>query len=82
MGTKNIKVLRSRAEYLMEAERLFFTQKARSDFLIMGDRCSKFFHDLIKRNNKKNSIIALTKADGLVITREEEIAAEFVKYYK
>lgn len=65
---KDIRNLRARAEILMEAERLFFAQKAKCDFLNLGDRCSKFFHDLIKRNNKRNAVIALTKHDGTVTT--------------
>lgn len=80
-STKDIKSLRKKEEFLLEAERLYFAQKAKCDFVRFGDRCSKFFHDLIKRNNKRNSIVAITKRDGLVVTDEYEIAAEFVDYY-
>lgn len=34
----DIRILRKRVELLMEAERLFFSQKARCDFINMGDR--------------------------------------------
>lgn len=49
---------------------------------MLGDRCSKFFHDLIKRNNKRNLILAITKRDGVVTSCKDEIAAEFVGYFK
>lgn len=81
-STKDIKSIRSRAAFLMEAEKLFFEQKARCDFVKFGDRCSKFFYSLMKRNNKQNCIVALTKSDGRVTNDGEEIASEFVNYYK
>lgn len=80
-STKDIKGLRTKAAFLMEAERLFFAQKVKNHFVQLGDRCSKFFHGLIKRNNKRNSILALTKNDGMVTSNGEEIASEFVNYY-
>lgn len=61
---KDFKILRRRAEYLLEAERLFFAQKATGEFLMLADRCSKFFHDLIKRNNKRNLIWLLLRGMG------------------
>lgn len=49
-GVQNadLKNLRLQAEGLLEAERLFLSQKAKCKFLQQGDRCTKFFHDLIK----------------------------------
>lgn len=78
----DIKQLRERAEYLLEAERLFFSQKSKAKFLKFGDRCSKFFHDLIKRNFKRNLIVSLKKMDGTTTSNTDEIAGEFVTYYK
>ncbi|KAL0362130.1 UNVERIFIED_CONTAM: putative mitochondrial protein [Sesamum calycinum] len=34
----------------------------------MGDRNTKFFHDMVKRNATKSSILAITKTDGSTIT--------------
>lgn len=77
-STKDINSLRARTEMLMESERLFFAQKTKNNFLNLGDRCSKFFHDFIKGKNKRNAIVALTKSDGIVATDGNEIASEFV----
>ncbi|KAL0339019.1 UNVERIFIED_CONTAM: hypothetical protein Sangu_1424000 [Sesamum angustifolium] len=46
-----------------------------------GDRNTKFFHDMVKRNAARNSILAITKADGSIITSAPEIAQEFVNFY-
>ncbi|KAK4438693.1 hypothetical protein Salat_0203800 [Sesamum alatum] len=47
----------------------------------MGDRNTKFFHDLVKRNAAKRSINAITKNDGTTITSTEEIGHEFVAFF-
>ncbi|KAK4394002.1 hypothetical protein Sango_1871000 [Sesamum angolense] len=47
----------------------------------MGDRNTKFFHDMAKRNVAKNSILAITKSDGSTIMSAAEIGQEFVTYF-
>ncbi|KAK4412810.1 hypothetical protein Salat_2928200 [Sesamum alatum] len=47
----------------------------------MGDRNTKFFHDTLKRNATRNSILTITKGDGSVITSVEDITQEFVAFY-
>ncbi|KAL0308230.1 UNVERIFIED_CONTAM: hypothetical protein Sradi_5765300 [Sesamum radiatum] len=73
--------LRKKATFLAEAERHFYFQKAKIHFLKQGDRNTKFFHDMVKRNAARNSIMAITKADGSIITSAPEIAQEFVNFY-
>ncbi|KAL0284294.1 UNVERIFIED_CONTAM: hypothetical protein Sangu_2834200 [Sesamum angustifolium] len=73
--------LRKKATFLAEAERHFYFQKAKIHFLKQGDRNTKFFHDMVKRNAARNSILAITKADGSIITSAPEIAQEFVNFY-
>ncbi|KAL0318331.1 UNVERIFIED_CONTAM: hypothetical protein Sangu_1989300 [Sesamum angustifolium] len=46
-----------------------------------GGQKHKFFHDMVKRNAARNSILAITKADGSIITSAPEIAQEFVNFY-
>lgn len=76
------KVFRKSAEVFLEAERLFLAQKAKCHYLQQGDRCTKFFHDLIKRNNKCNSIIALKTAYGSITTNEAVISDLFFHHFK
>ncbi|KAL2238095.1 UNVERIFIED_CONTAM: putative mitochondrial protein [Sesamum indicum] len=73
--------LRKKSVFLAEAERHFFYQKTKIHFLKEGDRNTKFFHDMVKRNVARNSIGAVTRANGTVITAAEGIAQEFVDYY-
>ncbi|KAL0401731.1 UNVERIFIED_CONTAM: Retrovirus-related Pol polyprotein from type-2 retrotransposable element R2DM [Sesamum latifolium] len=47
----------------------------------MGDRNTKFFHDMVKRNAARSSILAITKSDGTVVTSAADIGHEFVAYY-
>ncbi|XP_073049656.1 uncharacterized protein [Primulina eburnea] len=50
-------------EIMLEAERLFIVQKAKINYLKQGDRCTKFFHDLIKRNNKRSALLAIKNTE-------------------
>ncbi|KAL0453513.1 UNVERIFIED_CONTAM: hypothetical protein Slati_1329400 [Sesamum latifolium] len=72
---------RKKAVFFAEAERHFYYQKAKMHFLNMGDRNTKFFHDMVKRNAAKSSILAITKSDGSTITSEADIGQEFVAYF-
>ncbi|KAK4417198.1 hypothetical protein Salat_2545400 [Sesamum alatum] len=73
--------LRKKAVFLAEAERQFYYQKAKIHFLKMVDRNTKFFHDMVKRNARRSSILAITKSVGTVVTSAAEIGQEFVAYY-
>ncbi|KAK4397774.1 hypothetical protein Sango_1252900 [Sesamum angolense] len=77
----SVRELRKKAVFLAEAERHFYYQKAKLHFLKMGDRNTKFFHDMVKRNATKSSILAITKTDGTTITSAMEIGQEFVSYF-
>ncbi|KAL0322612.1 UNVERIFIED_CONTAM: hypothetical protein Sangu_1880500 [Sesamum angustifolium] len=47
----------------------------------MGDRNTKFFHDMVKRNAAKSSILAITKTDDTTISSAMEIGQEFASYF-
>ncbi|XP_011083347.1 uncharacterized protein LOC105165891 [Sesamum indicum] len=72
---------RKKADFLAEAERHFFYQKAKIHHLKEGDRNTKFFHNMVMRNVARNSIGAVIRADETVITTAEDISQEFVDYY-
>ncbi|KAL0329407.1 UNVERIFIED_CONTAM: hypothetical protein Sradi_4927400 [Sesamum radiatum] len=73
--------LRKKAIFLIEVERHFYYQKAKIYFLKQGDRNTKFFHDMVKRNTTRNSILAVTKSDGSIITSTPDIAQELIGFY-
>ncbi|KAL0421047.1 UNVERIFIED_CONTAM: hypothetical protein Slati_3127600 [Sesamum latifolium] len=73
--------LRRKAVFLAEAERQFYYQKTKIHFLKMGDRNTKFFHDMVKRNVARSSVLVITKSDDTVVTSATDIGHEFVAYY-
>ncbi|KAL0295108.1 UNVERIFIED_CONTAM: hypothetical protein Sradi_6852000 [Sesamum radiatum] len=63
---------RKKVVFLAEVERHFYYQKAKIHFLKI-DRNIKFFHDMVKRNATKSSILTITKSDGPIITSAADI---------
>lgn len=77
MGSAKIK-----AEFLSRAEHSYNSQLAKSKFILNSDKCSSFFHALMKKNRKRNHIAALIKDDGTKTTSLEEVQNEFSVYYR
>lgn len=76
-----LKSLRKEASFLGEAERLFYAQQAHSLFLKEADKCTKYFHGLMKRTRKKNHIATVAKCNGTYTTSLNEVAHEFSSFY-
>ncbi|KAK6128535.1 hypothetical protein DH2020_037721 [Rehmannia glutinosa] len=77
-----VATMRKQSMSLSEAERCFYYQKAKCKKLNQSDRGTKFFHDLVKRNKKRNQIVTVCKEDGLPTTSMDEIAKEFKMFYE
>ncbi|XP_022871917.1 uncharacterized protein LOC111391015 [Olea europaea var. sylvestris] len=73
--------LRKKTVTLCEAEHSFYYQKAKCVFLKESDKCTKFFHSLVKRSSKRNFIATVFKEDGMYTTSQDEVAREFVNFY-
>ncbi|KAI5653888.1 hypothetical protein M9H77_31075 [Catharanthus roseus] len=73
--------LQAKATFFIDAERKFLAQKTKGEFLLKGDKSTKLFHSLVKRNAKKNFIAALTNEDGTSTTSLNEVQEEFLMYY-
>ncbi|XP_020258809.1 uncharacterized protein LOC109835235 [Asparagus officinalis] len=67
---------------LLQCELSFFQQKSRIHWSIKGDRCTSYFHSIIKANRHQNRILVLTNSMGERITEGGEIANELVSYFK
>ncbi|KAK6122441.1 hypothetical protein DH2020_043832 [Rehmannia glutinosa] len=76
-----VATMRKQSMSLSEAERCFYYQKAKCKHLNQSDRGTKFFHDLVKRNKKRNQIISVCNEDGHPTTSMDEVAKEFTKFY-
>lgn len=74
--------LRKNALILGQAERSFYQQKAKSSFIFNSDRCTKFFHAVVKRNHKKNFIAAINLPDGSLTTSREQVINAFVDHFQ
>ena len=74
--------MRQRAFNLSEAERSFYLQKEKCHYLANSDRNTKFFHTVVKRNRKKNTIASVIKEDGTPTEGHEEVVGEFLHYYQ
>lgn len=74
--------IRRKREMLLEADRLFLAQKSKCTYLMQNDMCTKFFHDLIKINNKKNAIVSLALHDGSSTVDSLNISHEFVQHFR
>ncbi|XP_022873326.1 uncharacterized protein LOC111392262 [Olea europaea var. sylvestris] len=73
--------LRKKTVGLCEAERSFYYQKAKYVFLKQSDKCTKFFHSIVKRNSSRNFIDTILKEDGRYTTSQDQVAMEFVNFY-
>ncbi|GFZ01062.1 hypothetical protein Acr_14g0006970 [Actinidia rufa] len=73
--------LRSKALKLAEAEASYCSQLAKAKYLKNCDRCSKFFHDLIKSRQTKSIISSITLDNGSRSNSSKQISDTFVQFY-
>lgn len=57
------------------------SQRAKINFLIQGDKCSKSFHSLVKNNAKRNFITSLARDNGSITFFVDKIHVEFLANY-
>lgn len=60
----------------------FYAQKAKYAYFKLGDRCTKFFHALVKQKVNKRHISAMSLEDGSLTSSSEQGAGEFVKHFQ
>ncbi|KAK5811979.1 hypothetical protein PVK06_027373 [Gossypium arboreum] len=69
-------------ESVLHHEELLWKQKARCDWLVFGDRNTRFFHRRTLQRRKQNRILALKNQTGEWVIDEEELKQETVNFYK
>ncbi|KAK5832487.1 hypothetical protein PVK06_016289 [Gossypium arboreum] len=62
-------------------EEIFWRQKARCDWLVLGDRNTKFFHSRMLRRSKQNRITILKNGLGEWIMDDDRLRLEAVNFY-
>ena len=79
---EHIESLRKRATWLNRAEHSFLSQQAKAKYILESDRCTRYFHSLMRANSRRNHIAAIQKPDGSSTTSMDEVVDEFVGYYQ
>ena len=77
-------VNRTRGQTIMlrKTESMKFAQLIKNKYLLQADKCSKFFHALIKRNRHSRFIAAIRLEDGHNTSSQDEIALAFVNHFR
>lgn len=78
----HVKLCRSKANFLLEAERNFLQQKLKNTHLMQADRGTKYFHSLMRKRSSNCRVVALVKSNGAITTSQEEVSKEFLDYFK
>ncbi|KAL5133281.1 hypothetical protein HKD37_03G006639 [Glycine soja] len=75
---------RTRGQTIMlrKAESMKFAQLIKNKYLLQDDKCSKFFHALIKCNRHSRFIAAIRLEDGHNTSSQDEIALAFVNHFR
>ena len=76
------KELRENIEDLLTKEEIKWAQKARSDWIIQGDRNIKYFQIVVKQRRAKSRIVNLRQDNGTLIENLEEIERILVSHFK
>ena len=82
MDVRNEKLLREDIENLMDREEIKWAQKARSNWIIQGDRNTKYFQTIVNQRRARNRITLLKREDGSNTNNIEEIENLLVKHFK
>jgi len=75
---------RARGQLIMlrKAKTMKIAQLITNKYLLQADKCSKFFHALIKRNRHHHFIAAIRLDNGQLTSSQPEIAQAFVSHFK
>ncbi|XP_028186511.1 uncharacterized protein LOC114373180 [Glycine soja] len=75
---------RTRGQTIMlrKAESMKFAQLIKNKYLLQADKCSKFFHALIKHNRHNRFIAAIRLENGHNTSSQDEIALAFVNHFR
>ena len=78
----NEKDIRENLEILLEREQIMWAQKARSTWVIQGDRNTKFFQTMVKQRRARTCIIQLKNFEGILTKNPEEIESILLNHFK
>jgi ribonuclease HI len=76
-----IKKLKFDLHGLLDKEELWWRQRAKEEWLKLGDRNTKFFHACANSRRRRNFVGRITDVDGLTWDNETAIEGAFVSYF-
>jgi len=63
------------------AEESFFKQKARIQWLRLGDQNTSFFHKSVNGRHNRNRLLSVTREDGEVVEGHKAVKSEVIAYF-
>lgn len=84
MNEQRIKEVKQHTENLLnlqETEEKVLRQRAKVDWIRLGDGNNAFFHASLKSRQKKCGITKLLQEDGTVVHQQEDISNEVLNFY-
>lgn len=79
---REINKLRKEINDLQDCEEILWQQRAKVQWLILGDRNTKFFHSKASKRRKKNTINRILDENGVWCETEDNIAEVAVNYFE
>jgi hypothetical protein len=66
----------------VRAEESFFKQKARIQWLRLGDQNTSFFHKSVNGRHNRSRLLSVTREDGEVVEGHEAVKSEVIAYFQ
>ena len=82
IALRHLESAKKESERLNKAERTFLGQQAKATYVLQGDRCTRYFHALMKANGRRDHIASVIRRNGTPTTSEGEVASEFIEYFQ
>lgn len=76
-----VRVIESRLDGLLEKAEVLWKQRSRVDWLRLGDRNTRFFHERAKTRTRTNSIVKLMDGQGVWHTDSKIMGGLFCQYF-
>ncbi|OMO88584.1 Endonuclease/exonuclease/phosphatase [Corchorus olitorius] len=69
-------------EEVLDQEQTMWMQKSRANWIVQGDRNTKFYHTMTKRRRARNRIMTIRSRAGRELEDPKEIEEEFINHFK
>lgn len=79
---REINILRREINDLLDSEEIMWQQRAKVQWLGLGDRNTKYFHSKASERKKKNTILGLVDEEGNWLNSKDDIASIAVSYFE